>query len=573
MIFRIQLLEKKISAEQWTSILHTLQKGLKTFRLYIHVHGNKINLYLSSSRNPHGLNASIFPLHIDKACEVALPQRPAITFSFITGDFMEQALKVSTNARSSDASQIWITVNYGILSRLLTGFRSMRLFTLTRYGWARKISLIPISIPQFLAFDLSKSPQYDLELVKPKLKTNIEYELPLDKLGSLELLSNSNSYLNLGNIDYLRHSLIVGQSGSGKSQLLKLASEELYLRGLTQEQGIIIIDPHGKIYEQISSSVPCYNLNPLEQHIQFFEGKLNPLASSELSLDLIEAQLSKETPLDIRGKRVLRFVLFALFASDLMSYENVARFINDAEFRLSTLSQIESTVVKDFFATEFPELRSRYYDSAILPILNIIGEYQLSLQSSERVSFLEVFRNNRIIVVSIPQGQLGSKLTKLYGATVIQQLFLYAQANLLNCPFVVMIDELPLVYTHAFNQILAESRKFGLGFWVVQQYLSQLPQEGLSSIFANMSNFFCFKTNIDDAQLLAENLNLEIEAYAENKLNRSHKELASGTLVDQSRGELVARLMVNGRYIPATRLQTNIHAWDNIIKQKRRAYA
>ncbi|MBX7144557.1 MAG: DUF87 domain-containing protein [Oligoflexia bacterium] len=573
MIYRVQFLEKKVSAEQWTTILDTLRRGLKTFRLFIHVHGDKFNVYLSCTRSPHGLNASIFPLHIDRPCQMPFPERSATALTFLTGDIMEQVLKVSTKAKNAEQAQLWISVTSGTLARLFPGMRKLRLMVPSAWGWVKKISLTPISIPHFLAFDLSKSPQYNMEVVKPKLKTNIEYELPLDNIGGLALQSAPNSFLNLSKIDHGRHSLIVGQSGSGKSELLKLVSQELYARGVVKKQGLVIIDPHGKLYEQLSPLVPCYNLDPQKQHIQFFEGNLNPLASSELSLDLIESQLSKETPLDIRGKRVLRFVLFALFAGNVMSYENIARFMNDVEFRMNILARIESDVVRDFFNTEYPELRSRYYDSAILPILNIVGEYQLSISNGERVSFLEVFRNNRIIVVSIPQGQMGSKLTKLYGATVIQQLFLYSQSGLLNCPFLVMIDELPLVYTNAFNQILAESRKFGLALWVVQQYLSQLPQAGLSSIFANMSNYFCFKTNIDDAQMLAENLNLEIESFSENRLNRSHKELASSTLVDQSRGDLVARLMVDGRYIPAVRLQTDIHAWNKVSQNRKRAYA
>jgi len=562
MFYRIQFFEKKVSEEQWQKIIAELQKRLKCFKILIHFQHDKIYFYLYSNRSPYSLNATIFPLQLEEAPEIPLPQRTSGGFSIVTGDLLNQILKISTKQSSAKRSEFWVEITYGLFSRIYSGLRKFRMIVPSANGWIRQTSLWPVSTSRFLAFDLSKSAHFSLEMVKPKLKTAVDYDLPFATIGSLNVHHQADSFIDLSKIDYHRHSLIVGQSGSGKSEFLKLAVEELFYRDITSNHGIVLIDPHGKLYDQIIKSIPCYHLNPQVQQIQFFEGAINPLAASELTLDLIESQLLKDNSLDMRGKRVLRFVLFALYATHQMSYENIARFINESEFRIQLLSQLETRVVCEFFETEYPELRTRYYDSAILPILNIIGEYQLSISSGPKVSFLDVFLKNRIIVVSIPQGQMGSKLTKLYGATIVQQLFLYAQAGLLNCPFVAMIDELPLIYTPSFNQILAESRKFGLGFWVAQQYLSQLPKEGLNSLFANMSNYFCFKTNNEDAQLLAQNLNLEVESYSKNKLNRSHKELASGTLLDLSLGELIARLMIKGKYVPATRLNTNINAWN-----------
>ncbi|MBX7139372.1 MAG: DUF87 domain-containing protein [Oligoflexia bacterium] len=573
MLYSIKFLEKRVSAAQWAILLSEFQKRLKTFALLAHFHHDKLHFYLLCDRSPFSLNANIHPLQIEPAEDVEYPSHTKIRPGIIRGDLLDQVHKHTTKLRSSQRPEFWVEITYGHLARIFSGLRRFRIMKATSTGWERIVSLLPISVPAFLSLDLSKSAHFSLEMVKPKLKTSVEYDLPFDSIGSLCLHNDSNSCIDLSKIDYHRHTLIVGQSGSGKSELLRLTTEELYQRATTDQCGIVIIDPHGKLYEQIAPHVPCCHLNPIEQQIQFFEGQANPLAATELTLDLIETQLSKENAMDMRGKRVLRFVLFALYSAGVMSYENIAHFLNDSEFRMQVLDLLETPVVREFFETEYPELRNRYYDTAILPILNIIGEYQLSISSGEQVSFLDTFLENKIIIVSIPQGKMGSKLTKLYGATIVQQLFLYAQSGLLNAQFTVMIDELPLIYTPSFNQILAESRKFGLGFWVVQQYLSQLPKEALNSLFANASNYFCFKTNVDDARLLAENLNLEIESYTENTLQRSHKELASGTLLDLSRGQLIARLSIEGRCVPATILHMNINAWDTSRNEERTLYA
>lgn len=573
MLYRIQFSEKRVSATQWAAVLAEFQKRLKTFVLLVHFHHETFHFYLYCKRSPYSLNANISPLQLEAADDlVGYPARTALSFGVVKGDLLDQVHNQTTKLKAKQQPDFWVEISYGHLSRLLGFARRFRFLRPAQSRWQRIINLLPISVPKFLSFDLSKSSHFSLEMVKPKLKASVEINLPFDSVGSLTIHNHRDNAIDLSKIDFHRHSLVVGQSGSGKSELLRLATEELVHRGVTRQHGIVIIDPHGKLHDQIRRHVPCYHLDPLRQQIQFFEDQANPLAASELSLDLIQSQLSDSGALDIRGKRVLRFVLFALYSTGAMSYENIAHFLNDTEFRMQVLDALDTPVVRDFFETEYPELRTRYYDTAILPILNIIGEYQLSVSNGEQVSFLDVFLKHRVIVVSIPQGKLGSKLTKLYGATVVQQLFLYAQAGLLNAPLTIMIDELPLIYTPSFNQILAESRKFGLGFWVVQQYLSQLPKEGLNSLFANVSNYFCFKTNLDDAQLLSENLNLEIETLSENKFHRSHKELACGPLLDLSRGELIARLMVDGKYVPATMLDTNINAWQSPAKEGRRVY-
>jgi hypothetical protein len=570
--YRLQFVDKKVSPEQWHCILLELRARLKIFKLLVHFQDDKLHFFLQCKQNPHGLNALIAPLQIDEACEVKLPSPRKRTLGFITKDLLHQILKITTKQTQPQRRALWAEVTFGWLSRITPQLRGFRLLLSQSHFWTQKRCIWRVSVEKFLSFDLSKSAQFSLETVKPKLKTSTEHELPLGDIGGILLTQvQSSRPLDLTRIDYQRHSLIVGQSGSGKSEFLRLAVTELFHKQATAERGIVIIDPHGAIYENIRRDISCYHLDPCSQQIQFFEGNIKPLAASELTADLIESQFSTEDPLDVRGKRVLRFVLFALYAAHSMSYENIARLLNDSEFRIDLLNQVNTRVVAEFFETEFPELRTRYYESAVLPILNIIGQYQLSVSNGPAVSFLDVLQKNRVIVVSIPQGRMGSRLTKLYGGTFIQQIFLYAQNGLLKQPLTIMIDELPLIYTPSFNQILAESRKFGLGFWTVQQYLSQLPREGLASLFANVSNYFCFKTNNDDAQLLAENINLEIESYTENKLIRTHRELASGTLLDLSRGELVSRFMINGKYIPATRLNTNIRAWDHLNTTRQRA--
>jgi len=97
--------------------------------------------------------------------------------------------------------------------------------------------------------------------------------------------------------------------------------------------------------------------------------------------------------------------------------------------------------------------------------------------------------------------------------TEFQQIFTIMQAGLVKKKVVLMVDEVSVIQTPSLIHILSEARKFGLTVVLTQQYLMQVSADVLQSIFANMVNYFAFKLARDDAEIVAKNLNFEIDEF------------------------------------------------------------
>jgi hypothetical protein len=127
------------------------------------------------------------------------------------------------------------------------------------------------------------------------------------------------------------------------------------------------------------------------------------------------------------------------------------------------------------------------------------------------------------------------------------------QAGLINKKVILIVDEISVVQTPSLIHILSEARKFNMTVIIAQQYLMQVSAQILQSIFANVVNYFCFKLARDDAEVVAKNLNCEIDEYFLKNKNdpREMQELGVKLLTDLNPQEVIVRIMaVNHYYSP-----------------------
>ena len=142
--------------------------------------------------------------------------------------------------------------------------------------------------------------------------------------------------------------------------------------------------------------------------------------------------------------------------------------------------------------------------------------------------------------------------------TEFQQIFTIMQAGLVKKKVVLMVDEVSVIQTPSLIHILSEARKFGLTVVLTQQYLMQVSADVLQSIFANMVNYFAFKLARDDAEIVAKNLNFEIdEFFLKNKNDpREVNELGVKILTDLNPREMVCRIMAAETYCSPFKAKT-----------------
>lgn len=373
---------------------------------------------------------------------------------------------------------------------------------------------------------------------------------------------SSNVYFPLKNFEINKHTLIVGQTGVGKSKFIELFVKEISKRGLGEEYCVIIIDPHAGLYPQFLDLPSKMNFDFIRTSCDLFPAFSEPKISTELTILLFKTLLQDQ--FNAKMERVLKYAIYILFMKNMMSLFNLKRFLTELEFRKEVLSKVgeEDKYLIHFFETEFIELQTKFYEIAIMPVLVLIDELNFIPAFSKDVpsSLLEeVLNNNFLTCFSLNKIFLGEKATRLIAGLMIQQLFLIAQKRSLKKKIILIIDEVSLVENESMVTILSEARKFDLSLFLSQQYLTQISANLLKSVLSNIYNYFIFKVSDEDAKILVKNLQMD---FPDNILKDGHEkglnetDLKRNFLVGLNQRECVVRFFSQEKFYPAFKART-----------------
>src|SRR5581483_8426900 len=129
------------------------------------------------------------------------------------------------------------------------------------------------------------------------------------------------------------------------------------------------------------------------------------------------------------------------------------------------------------------------------------------------IDLREAIRLNRILLVSLSPGRLGTPAARLTGALVLHSLFSAVQARATpppagRTPFFAYVDEptalgdIPVPLDNLFET----ARGMGVGLTLATQSASQLPRHVARAALTNTSTLLAFRQTADDAELLARQL-------------------------------------------------------------------
>lgn len=372
---------------------------------------------------------------------------------------------------------------------------------------------------------------------------------------------NKPFYFPLDNFEFGKHSLIVGQTGVGKSKLIELFVKKLSDYGLTDDYRIVIVDPHASMYSQFLGLNSIINFDFIRTSCDLFPSFSEPKIATELTILLFKTLLKDQ--FNTKMERVLKYVVFILFLRNQMSLFALKKFLTELEFRKEIMNNIdeEFEYLVHFFDTEFVEMQTKFYDVAIMPILVLIDELnfipafskqsQNQLESVLKENFLTYFSLNRIF--------LGEKATRLIAGLIIQQLFLIAQKKSLNKKIILIIDEVSLVENESMISILSEARKFDLSLFLSQQYLTQITPELLKAVLSNVYNYFIFKVSDEDGKILTKNLDMKFPDEILNKEKEkgsSEEDLKRQLLITLNPRECLVRAFSRGKFYPCFKART-----------------
>lgn len=369
-------------------------------------------------------------------------------------------------------------------------------------------------------------------------------------------------YFSLDKFEFGKHSLIVGQTGVGKSKFLELFVKNLTKLDQSSEYAIVIIDPHASLYPQFDGlNANKINLDFLTSSCNLFPSSSEPKIATELTILLFKTILKDQ--FNAKMERVLKYVIYLLFLTNQMSLISLKRFLTELEFRKSILNGLgdQYSYISHFFETEFTELQTKFYEISIMPALILIDELSFipafsintpnSLEKILEGNFLTSFSLNRIF--------LGEKATVLIAGLIIQQLFLIAQKGVLNKKIILIIDEVSIVENESLISILSEARKYNLSLFLSQQYLTQISPALLKAILSNVYNYFTFKVSDEDAKILLKNLDIGFPdeiLIEQKKKGLTDEDLKRNLLVTLNPRECLVRIFANGKFYPCFKAKT-----------------
>ncbi|MDE2312444.1 MAG: TraM recognition domain-containing protein, partial [Patescibacteria group bacterium] len=98
-------------------------------------------------------------------------------------------------------------------------------------------------------------------------------------------------------------------------------------------------------------------------------------------------------------------------------------------------------------------------------------------------------------------------------------------------PFYLYVDEFQNLTTDSFASMLSESRKYGLGVHLTNQYFAQLPENLQQAVLGNVGTILAFQVGMEDAE----------------KLEKEFYPLTKDDLVNLQRYHFHLKLMINGQ--------------------------
>lgn len=373
---------------------------------------------------------------------------------------------------------------------------------------------------------------------------------------------------------HFRSNHIIGKSGVGKSTL----EAQMTLDDIGKGMGVVVLDPHGDLVDDLLCMLKEEHV---EKTIYFDPGDpnyvplWNPLKRSHgqdisrTADDLVGAIKSVVTGWGDRMEHLLRngyFALLQLPNSTLLDLYNLLRKKADESnsLRKKILEVVDNQVAHQFWKEDF----DRYSAEALGPPkhklskLLVSGTVSLMLSQPESfIDFRQIMDEGMILLVNL--STIGSEVREILGCFILSLFHLMAlgrsQTSIENRkPFHIYVDEAHRFLTEALEDLIVETRKFGVSLTLAHHYLSQFSTKKVDAL-SSVGTTIIMNVNVKDAQRLTKDLQ-ELVQYED--------------LIKLKVGEAIARIGTD-----IVRLKTpgplqipKRHFKDAIIKRSRKLY-
>lgn len=319
----------------------------------------------------------------------------------------------------------------------------------------------------------------------------------------------------------LRHTYVIGASGTGKSTLLV----SMITQDIAAGNGFAVLDPHGDLIDDVLARIPADRAGDVilfDPADEAFPVGFNILsAHSELERTLLSSDLAAvfkrlsttfgDQMATVLGNAILAF----LESSEGGTLIDLRRFLIDKTFRARFLETVQDGQVVSYWQEEFTLLKGLPH-APLLTRLNTFLRPKLIrhmvAQKEDRLDMRSIMDGRKILLAKLSQGGIGEENSHLLGSLVVAKIAQAAmsrqdEAAAGRVPFFLYIDEFHHFITPSIAAILSGARKYGLGLTLAHQEMRQLKsrsEEVAGAVLGNAYTRLVFRVGDQDARTLAD---------------------------------------------------------------------
>ncbi len=355
---------------------------------------------------------------------------------------------------------------------------------------------------------------------------------PLD-LPTSGLILGVNTHRNIDTTirmqedDRLRHFYCIGQTGTGKSTLLK----NMIIQDIKMGNGVCMIDPHGSDIQHVLANIPPERF---EDVIYFDPGYVaRPMGLNMLEYDMnlpeqktfvvnelfsIFRKLYGNVPESMGPAFEQYFRNSALLVMEDPASGNtlvdMSRVLSSKSYRDLKLSRCRNPLIRQFWTNAERTSGEQGLANYVQYVTNkfdvfLANEIMRPVIAQEKSSFnfREIMDNRKILLVNLAKGRLGDINAHLIGLILVGKILMAALSRVDSFgqdlpPFYLYVDEFQNITTDSITTILSEARKYKLSLNIAHQFIAQLEEGIKDSVFGNVGSICAFRVGAEDGEVL-----------------------------------------------------------------------
>jgi uncharacterized protein DUF87 len=329
-----------------------------------------------------------------------------------------------------------------------------------------------------------------------------------------------------------RHTFISGQTGTGKSVLLRNIAAQLGRSG----SGFAFLDPHGENAQELISLIPTaraaeivyIDLSDRDHAVGLnFFADVPPGERATAAANVVSAFVhiwGKDSVGD-RSQEVLRNSLLVLMEANEATLLSVLRLLRSDTYRARVVSKVQDPLVRSYWVEAFETWDDRFRDQVTAPISNKLDAClshpairNIISQSKNTINIRRIMDERRILIANLSKGAVGEHACRFFGALLVSAITssAFSRSDIdedQRVPFDLVLDEFHSVVTTDITTILSEARKYRLQLTLASQYLGQIPPDILAAVFGNAGTYISLRLGPDDAAEMAKQFGIDKRAF------------------------------------------------------------